>query len=267
MKHLVLAMASSLFLSSCVSYSQYFQVCRTSFDPEMKRTGDAITFEDAHCIVTYNLWDKGGNIGFEFYNKTDQTIFLRMDESFLIVNGIAYDYFQGRTFEHSSNRGIAQGGLTTSSTPTAAGSSGTASGSANLRTFGHSVSYLEDRLIAIPSRTAKIISEYHVTDAALRNCDLPVYPDRRAPVTLLFTRKNSPLVFSNRLSYHTPAALPMQIENTFFVSEITNLGEAQAMEYASADDCTENRSYTRRIVKGAAPDKFFIPYRPETGLP
>lgn len=264
MKHLFLSAACACLLSSCALSAQYIQVCRTSFDAGMKRTRDAITYEDANCVVTYNLWDKGGHIGFEFYNKTEHTILVHLDETFLIINGIAHDYFQNRTFSRSSNRGMGEADLSISTTPSAAGgSSGSGSGTANMRLFGRSVSHQEERLVAVPARSAKVFSEYAVSDSPVTNCALPAYPDRRQPKTLIFDRTNSPLVFSNRISYHlTPSAIPVRIENEFFVSEVTNFGETQIMERVPVDDCPDNRYITRRVVGGAAPDKFFIPYRP-----
>ena len=48
------------------------------------------------CALYYNLWAECGNPGFVMENKNDSDIFVLMDRSFYIHNGVAYDYFADR---------------------------------------------------------------------------------------------------------------------------------------------------------------------------
>ena len=50
-------------------------------------------------------WDILGNIGFQFFNKTDKNIYLNLEESFFILNGISYNYYRNRVFTNSTSSG------------------------------------------------------------------------------------------------------------------------------------------------------------------
>jgi len=105
-KNLLIVLILTGLLTACASsVSTFYQVFKANGDGLVK-TGNSLVFEDENCIVSYNLWSEGGNIGFRFYNKTDQNIFLNLDECFLVFNGNAYNYFKNRTYAFSSGTGV-----------------------------------------------------------------------------------------------------------------------------------------------------------------
>lgn len=93
-----------LLLTSCAT-SAYYQVYRvipvSHSSKKIVVNDEAIIYEDTNCIVVYNFWDKNGNTGFQFYNKTDKNIYLNMEESFFIINGMACNYYNNRVYTNS----------------------------------------------------------------------------------------------------------------------------------------------------------------------
>ena len=71
----------AIIFTSCQP-SIYYQVYKTEATQKMTHKGNKIAYEDESCIVTYNLWKDGGNMGFMFTNKTDKDIFLNLESRF-----------------------------------------------------------------------------------------------------------------------------------------------------------------------------------------
>src|SRR5574344_2203434 len=78
-------------MSSC-SKNVYYQLCKTTSE-NVTSQKEGMVYEDANCKIVYNLWRDGGDAGFLFQNKTKEIVYLELDKSFFIKNGVAYDYF------------------------------------------------------------------------------------------------------------------------------------------------------------------------------
>ena len=83
----------SFFITSCVplQYCQLYQVNPISV---IQVKEDALTYEDDNCLVYYNFWKEYGEIGFVFYNKTSDYLYLHLNQCCYVINGYAYDYYQ-----------------------------------------------------------------------------------------------------------------------------------------------------------------------------
>ena len=102
-RNLFYTISTVLIISSCVTTS-FYRVYNVKPIEESITNTDELFFEDENCKILYNLWANGGNIGFNFYNKTDSKIYVKLNESNFILNGSAYDYFKNRTFTTSENK-------------------------------------------------------------------------------------------------------------------------------------------------------------------
>ena len=259
----------AFFMASCVTTS-FYQVYKASPSENIQIRGDYLVYEDDNCIVSYNLWGAGGNIGFRMYNKSDLNIYLNLEESFFILNGVAFDYFKNRVFTQSvgsgstasrrvaasrSETGTNVFGLTQTNRVAAGANVGV------ITTSEYSVSFNEMKIIVIPPRTSRIITEYSINKTLIRHCDLFKYPTNRQINTIRFTKTDSPLTFSNRITYNLgDTDNPISFENEFFVSEITNYPEREINEGRYEEFCGQ-RSVTRKYVfKNVSPDKFYISY-------
>ena len=126
---------------------------------------------------------------------------------------------------------------------------------------GYAISTNEEKIICIPSKTAKIISEYSINESLIRSCDLFKYPSKKQVKTISFQKNDSPFVFSNRISYCVGQNTnPIQFENEFYVMEITNYPEKEIMDLKTEDYCGQKSYVYKNYFKNVSPDKFYIKY-------
>jgi len=250
--------------------TSYFQVYKASPSEKLALKDNFLVYEDENCKVSYNLWDEGGNMGFRFFNKTDKNIYLNLEESFFILNGISYNYYKNRVFTTSTSTGSSTSrGLITSKSMTginyldllqtnriaATNTVGIMSSS------GHSVSYNEEKIVCIPSITSKIISEYVINELLYRDCDLFKYPTRKQIKSKTFKKSDSPFVFGNRIAYMVgQTGNLIKLENEFYVSEISNYPESEIMELKSDEFCDQKSVTMTKYFKNVSPDRFYIKY-------
>jgi hypothetical protein len=271
--------------TSCATFYQVY----TSHAENMSKADGCLIYEDEHCIVSYNLWSEGGDIGFTFYNKTEHTLYLDMEKCFFIRNGIAYDYFQNRTYTHSAgiektkstSAGII-GSIQERTTapdlidPERANSLGASISKSLLASQavssykGFSVSHAESPQVAIPSKSLKFIAGFPLNEILYRSCDLLQKPGwtgytfsrQKAPAIITFDRSTTPLVFRNELVYHGDNIGEKKIENSFYVLAISNLPRKEMLEYRSIEFCGEREMSTKAFFRNSSPDKFYIRYKP-----
>jgi len=262
----------AVLLTSCKSVS-YYQVYKAVPTDKLTNTGNRLVYEDDNCKVSYNFWGQGGNIGFSFYNKTDRNIYLNLDESFFILNGIAHNYYKNRVFTDSKSSGTTSSlaasisksvtginfwtSLPTSKRVEATSSVGSVASS------GYSVSYNEEKIICIPSKTLKIIAEYNINESLYRDCDLLLYPyaTKRQTQAKEFSRTESPFVFSNRIAYAVgQSGYLIRFENEFYISEISNYPEKMLIVSTYDVFCKQKNWFKTEYFKDVSPDKFYIKY-------
>lgn len=266
-KKLLYLFSMTLLFSACVP-TIFYQVYNVKSIQETISKTDEFFFEDENCKISYNLWESGGNIGFNFFNKTDNIIYVKLNQSNFILNGFAYDYFKNRTFTTTKGR-FASASNTLSGSVAVTGinirkniqtnqvksSSAASIGSSD----GYSVSIEEDSLIRIPPNTTKRVSEYSINNMLIRNCDLLRYPRIKEIKTKLFTAEKSPLVFSNRITYEIKGNSRI-VENDFFVSGITNYPESEFFEWKYYESCGKESYVKKKNYKLYDIDKFYIKY-------
>jgi hypothetical protein len=243
----------TLLLTSCAITTEYYQVYKTNIDNGIVDKNE-IVFEDNNCKVFYDLWNEGGDVGFSIYNKTESDLTIYLNKTFFVLNGVAYEYFQNRTFSKSSNSGTS---VTSYNYPNywnnnlanVTGSSST----------GFSITYKEKPDLTIPSKTLIHISEYNVTNERYASCDLSRYPSRKNIKTLKYSNGNSPFVFYNRITYATKSDT-LRLENKFYVSEITNYPADEMFDYIDTTACGKRLDFATTVFKDVTPDKFYIKY-------
>jgi hypothetical protein len=265
----ILLFFAPFVLSSC-AIKNFYQVYQVQTTPDIVSQQSQLVYEDENCIVSYNLWGNGGNIGFQFYNKTDKDILLNLGESFFILNGVAFDYYKNRVFTQSASSG-ASNSRSNSATRAIMGVNysnllqtnvnQTTVNSTSVTSSGYSVAYSESKILCIPSKTARKVSEYDINNALYRDCDLLKYPSANQIKSKSFSKSDSPLVFSNLIAYAVGDSSNFKrFENEFFVSEITNFSESAMMKSGYAVFCGQKSISTLKSFKNISPDKFYIKY-------
>jgi hypothetical protein len=280
-------------VSSCTT-PNFYQIYKvTPVDDNIYVANKSLVYEDNNCKVAYNFWGEGGYAGFLMYNKTDKNIYINKAKSFFICNGIAYDYFLNRTFTQSSNfsstlvnrYNFANNSETVNANYsifaigdyiygndniTNGNTSSVTTSTTNGYYSGQSISIKESELVCIPPKSAKVIQEYKITASVYRNCNIYLYlpyyyntgnPNNEKMYTIKFMENDSPLVFSNCISYSVNDSVNLiNFENKFYVSEITNYREVDFVESKRIEICGERGYSLEEYFKYVSPDKFYIKY-------
>ena len=279
MKHnYFLLLLVALCLTSCSQLYNYVQVFETkSLSEKIKKADKGLLYEDDHCSIYYSFWANGGDASFSIFNKTDEIMYIDLGKSFFIRNNIANDYYKERewaeartisTSVQTSTSAAASGSKSRTYGASAAyiGNYGTlpiterdpilTTASANIteaygivyttavansvatsRTI--SSAFKEQKILAIPPMSSKIVIEYSISESLLLNCDLDRYPEEKASIE--FDETNSPLFFTNYVTYKLGESSKEQvIKNTFYVSKITNYAEPSAYTYLERDKPCQN---------------------------
>ena len=270
-----------LFLVSCKSYN-YYQVYKTMPITNEALSESGYVYSDTNCSIFYNFWSNNGDMGFRFYNKTNMNLYLNLEECFFVCNGIAYDYYLNRTWGNSSSVSTSASKGYNYSTAYSASASMTGYNYLNLiqtnalaiaeilsknSTYGlissteKSTEFREKKIICVPPHCSKIISEYFINNTVLRYCNLFLYPNKKNINTLTFNIENSPIIFSNRLSYSKDNLGDLiRIENTFYVVSITNYPQSSFLEYKYETICGQEIDEIKTSYKIKSPDSFYIKY-------
>jgi len=254
MKKLIIPIITIFLMSCSASVSNYYQVFKTV--PENGTLSkDKIVFEDSNCIVSYNLWADGGEIGFSIYNKTDSDLTLDLSKTFYILNGIAYEYYQKRTFSMSSSSGT-----TLTSYPYYNNWNWYQTKVSGTNTSSFETSFEEKTERIIPPNSLINVSEFHVSNSLYENCDLSKYPSSNKIKTVKFEKSNSPFVFYNLISYKIKSE-NKRMENKFYVSEVTNVPSTAIVNYTYKNECGVESIYGKAVFNNVTPDKFYIQYK------
>ena len=103
MRKLFYLLSVLVTISSCspIYYQPqtYYQNCKVSSDLQKTDTGAYMYDSENDCTFAYDFRGDGGKVWFVISNNTDSMIYVDLQKSFLIKNGMAYDYFLNRERE------------------------------------------------------------------------------------------------------------------------------------------------------------------------
>lgn len=237
-----------LLLVGCSSVSYFYQVYETSLPQNVKMENSAMYYEDENCKIIYDFWNDGGDIGFSFYNKTNNNLYINLEESFFIKNGVAYDYYQNRIYQQSNMSSSSTSNLTSVMYLGVAESKALNSSSANQ----YSEYSIEQKVVCIPPKTSKYIKEYKIVNALYRSCSLLRYPSKQPSAKFInkeeFTDNNSPLMFGNVITYSfkNTSTDYIRVNNTFVVKSIANYRDKDVNRVKKVKYC--NEGYSTSVV-------------------
>ena len=269
-KFLSLLCVAALCASCAQTYHfvQVFETQSSNQSAPVKQQNGGLVYEDDECLVFYSLWAHGGDASFGIYNKTDQIMYVDLSKSFFIRNGIANDYYKerawGETTTNSTSTQVSSSIAASANLSYSYGASAaylgnfgdlpfttydpifTSVNAQKSETYGYlrsaalantyaistssSISAKEQKIIALPPHSSKIVSEYAIANVILLDCDLDRYPSEKASIS--FEENNSPLHFSNYITYRLGDNQQDRIiENNFYVSKIINYARPYTYEY------------------------------------
>jgi hypothetical protein len=296
MKKLIFTTIIAIFLTSCQP-AIYYQMYKVNAIDELSKTNNSLIYEDDNCKVLYDFWSQGGSVDFLFYNKTSENIYINKEESFFVLNSIAYDYYNNRTITNSNStiktssnseteaisilngigaafsmsetgynyKGFKQTNSIAAEVIAAKEASrSTTHTKGTITSSEYSEAIKEKKIVCIPSKTAKIIGGHKIINSLYRDCDLIRYPSVKEIKKIQFTTENvSPFVFSNKISYTVGDSKNLvKIENKFYVSEISNYPEKKITVEKADEFCNQKSGfYTTKYLKNVSPDKFYFQYK------
>ena len=267
---LVCVIITSLFSVSC---TQSFYQIYTMDSKDLKMQDNSLLFENAECQVSYNFWSDGGYVSFAFKNKTDRDIFINMNESFLVVNGNAHNYFEAKTYTYGSafatsigygeSLGVSLSGKTgVWSNKHYTASAGVAASITSKSAIMNTVSIKEQEVVCIPANSFKTFSKFCLSPAIYQKCVKKVdYPSKKVSLAK-FDSDNSPIMMNNRLTYGFKSDnMDKHIDNVFWLGEIENYSEKSAIERKSEKGCYDYLSKEIKVFKIGTPSQFYRHYQ------
>ena len=267
---LVCVIITSLFSVSC---TQSFYQIYTMDSKDLKMQDNSLLFENADCQVSYNFWSDGGYVSFAFKNKTDRDIFINMNESFLVVNGNAHNYFEAKTYTYGSafatsigygeSLGVSLSGKTgVWSNKHYTASAGVAASITSKSAIMNTVSIKEQEVVCIPANSFKTFSKFCLSPAIYQKCVKKVdYPSKKVSLAK-FDSENSPIMMNNRLTYGFKSDnMDKHIDNVFWLGEIENYSEKSAIERKSEKGCYDYLSKEIKVFKIGTPSQFYRHYQ------
>ena len=267
---LVCVIITSLFSVSC---TQSFYQIYTMDSKDLKMQDNSLLFENADCQVSYNFWSDGGYVSFAFKNKTDRYIFINMNESFLVVNGNAHNYFEAKTYTYGSafatsigygeSLGVSLSGKTgVWSNKHYTASAGVAASITSKSAIMNTVSIKEQEVVCIPANSFKTFSKFCLSPAIYQKCVKKVdYPSKKVSLAK-FDSDNSPIMMNNRLTYGFKSDnMDKHIDNVFWLGEIENYSEKSAIARKSEKGCYDYLSKEIKVFKIGKPSQFYRHYQ------
>lgn len=271
MKKLLFSLLSVALLASCSPV--YYQVYQAKpMGNQYAVDKESVVFTNSDCRVVYNLFAQGGDAGFEITNLTDSMLYLHLDESFFILNGMTFDYYR-QSFHIDGSSSTRTSSLSKSSdskknkkkkTQTRV-EEGMATSTASYN------GTIERSLLVIPPHSSRVVSVYSVTNEPRLLCGTKMNPKGKKTFGVTFTENDSPVVFSNALYYHVGTkGQATYFSNQFYVSEILNVSKkVMIKEEKVLDPCGNPTGGTIEASSMQSPDRFYVKYRfdKHSGLP
>lgn len=255
-------------MCSCSSLPHY-QICSVSSSLAKSSSG-SYEYKNTNCEVLYNFWSEGGLVSFIIHNISDDIMYVDLSKSFLIRNGVAYDYFLNRVISSSSSFTSLESNIISGSAlgywnfygKKVPGSITASSGASLGSSKSNSLSYKEKSIVAIPPHASKIFSEYRLMNSRYIDCDLYENTSKKEVASMTFTESSTPLYFSNYVCYRI-GNIPEEfvIDNTFYISQVENQHYKATLEKEEMG-CPNELKKKVEVFNNSSPSQFYIPYQP-----
>lgn len=233
---MIAACVGALALTSCktLCYQVYNVVA-----PEATSSETDIKYAYEDITVTYDFWSNGGEPGFTITNTSDKIVNVDLTKSFFVLNGTSYDYYIDRESSSLITGGVAAAYL----------------GVLKSASTGVSQTIHSKKVVSIPPKSSRFISEYKIARTAYDVCELKASEFGE----LEFTSDNSPVKFGNVITYAKEGDAARTITHSFYVKSILNIDANDERKSRTERDCRGNKTKVT-ILKDQAPSAFYLLY-------
>ena len=113
-------------------------------------------------------------------------------------------------------------------------------------------------IVAIPPHSYKSISEYSIASDVIEDCSVKLFPKKKAPESLTFTEQNTPIKFTNYITYSVGEdGKPIVITIDFYVAGYTNYTNEEIVEKSKVG-CKEQA--IEKYNTKAAGTRYYVTY-------
>lgn len=207
--------------------------------PEAVSSETGIKYAYDDITVSYNFWSHGGEPGFTLTNNSDKIVNVDLTKSFFVLNGTSYDYYVDR-----ENTSLVTGGVAAAYW-----------GLLKSASTGVSQTIRSKKVVSIPPKTSRFISEYTITRKAYDACELGAMEFGE----LEFTSEDSPVKFGNIITYAKDGGAEHTITHSFYVKSILNIDAKDEQKKRNVYDCRGKKSKVT-FLKDEAPSAFYLQY-------
>lgn len=257
---LLLAMVGVMTTSCNSTYYQVYEMGSNS----LVQKENSMVFENEDVKVLYNLWSNDGRVAFVIENNTPNDIFVDMSQSFLIVNGMANDYYRDREFTTTSLTAVGVDfGRTLWTRQYDVPTRTIATHSSTTHTSTSSVTEREKPVICIPAKSYKSFGSYTLAPTLQIKCSKNVDMPNSHSIVATYVETTSPLKANNRIaySYDKDCHNLKFIDNDFYVVSVKNYSNNAAVEKVKTkENCYDKQTTTSYQFKIGGPNKFYKTY-------
>lgn len=219
----ILLMSIAVFVAALSSCTQHYaQIYTISPVKNQIQLSENLVFENQDITVLYNFWAPSGVFEIAVRNKTTEVIQINLDKSFFTYNGFAMDYF---------NDGLHQ---------------------------NHKTNYLN-----IPPNASRRVQTLELNQKLFFDCDLKQRPKHKLNSQISFDENNSPALYGSIIRYKsekTPIEQEKNVQQTFFVSKITNFRTMDILEFKEKLPCESRNTIAVERNTQQSNNRFYIDY-------
>lgn len=235
----------AFFLLSCGPIP-YYQI------QEFKKTQSVSAlpenvFKNNDLLIEYDFWTRKGFSDFKITNTSDSLIFLDLELTHFVMNGLASPYYTNQIQMESS---------------------AIVSSRINSRIYGYSsngVKYetsntiIPSKIVVIPPKTHKLVKGFNIA-LIYKDCNLKHFTDSSS---VRFNDTLSPVVLRN-LFYYTKGAGSKTLstfENELSLYQVINVNQAKFYRFDYKYECNQKTSvYKHPYTKFKFYNSFYIEY-------
>lgn len=251
-----------MVMTSCGMSVVYYQIATIS-SPQMSVSDDGrFCYNENDLTIDYDFWSDHGKVGFIITNNTDEDIFIDLSRSFLIVNGMTFDYYRNLTYKSGTsgivNNSSSEKGITADNWKSMTNELAKDTTSPDL--CNYNLETTEKRGVWVPAHASRYFCKFSLFKDTYRKCGLPLNPSRKENASIDFTEKNTPYAFENRLMIMVNGQ-EQRLVNYFYINNITNIQESEAIEQGYMRDCSGYLTGEKfKRCKYQASNRFYIDY-------
>ena len=219
---------------------------------EFKKTQNVNTlpdniFKNNDLVIEYDFWSRNGFTDFKISNTSDSLIYLDLELSHFVMNGLASPYYTNQV-QMESNAYV--------------------SSRINSRIYGYSsngVKYetsntlIPSKILIIPPQTHKMVKGFNIA-LLYKACNLKHFTDSSS---IRFNDTISPVVIQN-LFYYTKGSTTKTLssfENELSLNRVINVNQSKFYSFDYKYDCNQKASvYKFPYSKYKLNNRFYLEY-------